>query len=41
MSDLHWQRRWDPFQELQREMGACLRILVRCIRTGKCIDIPR
>jgi HSP20 family protein len=21
MSDLGWQRRWDPFQELQREMG--------------------
>ena len=21
MSDLRWQRRWDPFQELQREMG--------------------
>jgi HSP20 family protein len=21
MTDLHWQRRWDPFQELQREMG--------------------
>jgi HSP20 family protein len=21
MSDLRWQRRWDPFQELQKEMG--------------------
>jgi HSP20 family protein len=21
MSDLRWQRRWDPFQELQREMS--------------------
>jgi HSP20 family protein len=21
MSGLHWQRRWDPFQELQREVG--------------------
>jgi HSP20 family protein len=21
MSDLRWHRRWDPFQELQREMG--------------------
>jgi HSP20 family protein len=24
MSDLRWQRRWDPFQELQREMGRLL-----------------
>lgn len=21
MAGLHWQRRWDPFRELQREMG--------------------
>ena len=21
MSGLHWQRRWDPIRELQREMG--------------------
>jgi HSP20 family protein len=21
MSGLHWQRRWDPFRDLQREMG--------------------
>jgi HSP20 family protein len=24
MSDLQWQRRWDPFQQLQREMGRLL-----------------
>src|SRR5262245_26585077 len=24
MSSLHWQRRWDPFRELQREVGRLL-----------------
>src|SRR5581483_4625373 len=24
MSGLHWQRRWDPFRELQREVGRLL-----------------
>ena len=24
MSGLHWQRRWDPFHELQREVGRLL-----------------
>lgn len=27
MSGLHWQRRWDPFRDLQREMGRLLETL--------------
>lgn len=27
MSGLHWQRRWDPFRDLQREMGKLLESL--------------
>src|SRR5271156_429095 len=27
MSDLRWQRRWGPFQELRREMGRLLETL--------------
>lgn len=27
MNNLHWQRRWDPFRDLQREMGRLLESL--------------
>ena len=27
MSDLHWQQRWDPLQELQHKMGRLLKNL--------------
>ena len=41
MSDLHWQRRWGPFQELQREMGRLLENLDPLHSTRRCIDILR
>jgi HSP20 family protein len=40
MSGLHWQRRWDPFHELQREVGRLFENLDPFHSTGRPTRFP-